>query len=111
LGSLVPGSRKQKQLSDDEVERIASAYRSYRRERPPVGVAGFCGVASEDDVRGHGYALTPGRYVGAEDDLTEDEPFEEKFKRLTGQLEQQFVKSAALEREIRSRLAEVRREG
>ena len=111
LGLLIPGSRKQKQLSDDEIARIASVYRTYRRERSPAGVPGFCGVASTGDVRGHGYALTPGRYVGAEDDQVEDRPFEEKFQSLVGQLEQQFVKSAALEREIRARLAEVRREG
>jgi type I restriction enzyme M protein len=46
LGTLIPGSRKQKALSDEEIERIASVYRQYRREGRPDEVAGFCKVAT-----------------------------------------------------------------
>jgi type I restriction enzyme M protein len=49
--------------------------------------------------------LTPGRYVGAEEAEDDGEPFEEKMKRLTGRLEEQFAESAKLEETIRKQLA------
>ncbi|MBI2528710.1 MAG: SAM-dependent DNA methyltransferase [Candidatus Rokubacteria bacterium] len=109
LGALIPGSRKQKQLCDDEVHRIASVYRAYCSEGRPPDVPGFCKVATFDDVRGQNYALMPGRYVGAEDGPDDDEPFEEKFPRLVKQLEEQFARSGELEAAIRAQLQEVLR--
>jgi type I restriction enzyme M protein len=107
LGTLIPGSRKQKQLSDEEIESIAAVYREYRRTGVPDEAAGFCRVATLDEVRGHNYALTPGRYVGAEEIEDEDLPFEDKFPQLVSKLEAQFIKSAELENAIRQSLAEV----
>ncbi|GEM_PF-1883212 len=52
----------------------------------------------------HGYVLTPGRYVGAEDVEDDGEPFDEKMKRLTAKLEEQFAESARLEKVIRENL-------
>jgi len=37
-------------------------------------------------VRKHGHVLTPGRYVGAEAQEDDGEPFEEKMRRLTATL-------------------------
>jgi type I restriction enzyme M protein len=48
--------------------------------------------------------LTPGRYVGAEAVEEDDEPFDEKMKRLVGELNEQFAESAKLEAAIRSNL-------
>ena len=42
--------------------------------------------ATLDEIRGHDYVLTPGRYVGAADVEDDDEPFEEKMERLTATL-------------------------
>lgn len=107
LGLLIPGSRKQKQLSDDDIGRIASVYRQFRREAVPDVEPGFCRVATLGEIREHGHVLTPGRYVGAEDPEDEDEPFEERFSRLVAQLEHQFGESADLERAIRGAMREV----
>lgn len=108
LGTLIPGSRKQKQLSDEEVERIAAMYREFRREGTPDEVAGFCKVAKLKDVSGHNYALTPGRYVGSEDVEDEEIPFEEKFPQLVMKLEEQFSKGAEIEAAIRANLSEIK---
>lgn len=108
LGSLIPGSRKQKQLSDEEIERIASIYRGYRRLESPVHVPGFCRVATTDEVRGNGYLLSPGPYVGSEDMDEDDEPFDVRFPRLLQHLESQFEEAARLETIIRSSLPGVR---
>src|SRR5439155_1277761 len=100
LGTLIPGSRKQKQLSTDEIERMAAVYRQFKHDRPPAPVPGFCAVANIDNVREYNYALTPGRYVGASDDGSEDEPFEERFPKLTHQLNEELVTSRTLADEI-----------
>lgn len=107
LGALIPGSRKQKQLSDDELERIASVYQEYRHKGVPEEIPGFCKAASLDDVRGHNYALTPGRYVGAEEAEEDDESFEEKMTRLVGQLGKEMNESTRLDKEIRRNLKEI----
>ena len=109
LGSLIPGSRKQKQLSDEEIEQVAAVYRQFQRKGVPEEVPGFCKVATLDEVREHKYALTPGRYVGVagrcDDD---DEPFEEKLPRLVAELERQFAEGRELEAAIRGTLSRFR---
>jgi type I restriction enzyme M protein len=107
LGALIPGSRKQKQLTYEEVERIAAVYREFRREGVPDEVAGFCKVATLEEVRGYNYALTPGRYVGTEDVEDDDVPFEERFPKMIASLEEQFKESSRLEDIIRAGLGEL----
>jgi len=104
LGALIPGSRKQKQLTEDEIERIAAVYRQFKHEGIRQEVPGFCKAASIADLKNHNYALTPGRYVGSPDAEEDEEPFEERFPKLVSQLYQQFGKSAELELTIRRNL-------
>jgi len=104
LGELIPGSRKQKLLTDEEVGRVAAVYRQFRRTDVPEEIAGFCRVAKLEDVQGQDYVLTPGRYVGSEDVEDEGEPFQNKFPRLLQHLTAQFDKSAELEMTIRETL-------
>jgi type I restriction enzyme M protein len=96
LGALIPGSRKQKFLSDEEVEKIASVYRTFKRTGRPDDVPGFCGVATTETVEGNRYALTPGRYVGGEIEGDDDEPFGKKIKRLSSALLKQFDEAERL---------------
>ena len=107
MGALVPGSRKQKALSPEEVARIAVAYHAWRGE-PNAGAyadePGFCRAATHEEIATHGYVLTPGRYVGAGATEEDGEPFEERFERLMGELEAQFAEGRRLEGEIRARL-------
>src|SRR5436190_4761975 len=100
LGTLIPGSRKQKQLSAEEIERMATIFRQFKRERAPDAVPGFYAVATLDKIREYNYALTPGRYVGASEDGGEDEPFEEKFPQLMKTLRGQLNESRNLESAI-----------
>jgi len=100
LGSLFPGSRKQKFLSDKEIDNIASVYREFKNNRRPKEVAGFCSVASREDIRGNKYALTPGRYVGAEDEIDDAASFEARFLALKNKLIAQFHDSAKLQEVI-----------
>jgi len=107
-GNLIEGSRKQKALSADEVERIASVYGNSAvlavRRRFPVR-----GGRRLADIEEHGYALTAGRYVGNEEALDEDEPFDERFLASSVGFDAQFREARKLEQEVRAALAEVER--
>ena len=104
LGILIPGSRKQKALSLEELEKIASVYREYRRKATPEPLPGFCKVATLDEVRENMYALTPGRYVGAKEVVEDEEPFEEKMAELSSTLYEQFAEADRLEGTIKKNL-------
>jgi type I restriction enzyme M protein len=105
LGGLI--DRTHRELSEEELARIADTYHAWRGE-PGVGtyadVPGFCKSATLEEIQSHGYVLTPGRYVGAEEAEDDDEQFEEKMQRLTAKLEEQFKESARLKKAIRLNL-------
>ena len=96
LGALIPGSRKQKQLLSDEVERIASVYREFKGTGRPDEVPGFCKVATGDEIREQRFALSPGRYVGASIEDDDDVPFEERFHSLDVKLREQIANGQTL---------------
>jgi type I restriction enzyme M protein len=105
LGSLV--DRIHRELTDDEISRIASTYHAWRGEKGAgkyEDIAGFCKSATTDEIAAHGHVLTSGRYVGAEAVEDDDEPFEDKMRRLTATLNEQSAESAKLEKAIRRNL-------
>jgi type I restriction enzyme M protein len=107
LGALIPGSRKQKQLAEEEIEKIAAVYREFKNTGDPAEVPGFCKVATLDEVKEHRYALTPGRYVGAAEGDDEDEAFEERWPRLVEQLRIEFERGAESQKLIESALQRI----
>ena len=101
--------RTHRDLSDEDIVKIAGTYHHWRGDGAGQyeDIPGFCKKATLEEVRTHGHVLTPGRYVGAEEVEGDGEPFEEKMKRLTTQLDEQFKESARLEAEIRSNLSKL----
>jgi type I restriction enzyme M protein len=106
MGHLI--DRVHRDLSDDDIQLIARTYHAWRGE-PEAGeyedVPGFCKGARTEEIAGHGFVLTPGRYVGAADVDDDDEPFEERMARLTATLKNQFMESSSLQSEIEASLA------
>jgi type I restriction enzyme M protein len=99
--------RVHRELTEEEILKIANTYHAWRGEKGAGeygDVPGFCKSAKVEEIREHGYVLTPGRYVGAEEVLDDDEPFEDKMNRLTGELFQQFEESRRLEALIQKNL-------
>jgi type I restriction enzyme M protein len=68
-------------------------------------IPGFCYSATLEEIKKHDFVLTPGRYVGAADEVEDGEPFAEKMARLTAQLQEQFARSSELEKKIKRNLA------
>ncbi len=129
MGRMV--DRTHRELTDDDIARIAGTYHAWRGEagvnarargrkdakreesaeplpddsaswQPGVytDVPGFCKSATLEEVRKHGHVLTPGRYVGAEAQEDDGEPFEEKMTRLVKQLREQQAEAAKLDAAI-----------
>ncbi|MGD9714850.1 MAG: N-6 DNA methylase, partial [Thermomicrobiales bacterium] len=65
---------------------------------------GFCKSARLEEIKGHNYVLTPGRYVGAKDVEEDDVPFVDRFVALKAKLEEQFAASNKLTETIRLKL-------
>ena len=99
MGDMV--NRRLRELSDEDIKKIANTYIAWQNEDGYEDVQGYCKVASIDEIKEHDYILTPGRYVGIEEVEDDGEPFEEKMERLTNTLANQFKKSRELEEEIR----------
>jgi type I restriction enzyme M protein len=110
--------RTHRELTDEDIARIAGMYHLWRGEkavRPEhvegrtsyEDIPGFCKTATLDDIRKHGHVLTPGRYVGAEAAEEDDEPFDEKMKRLTATLREQQAEAAKFDATIASNLKEL----
>ncbi len=104
------GYMKDRVLRDftvDDIKKIADTFHAWQLGEGYADVAGFCYSASLDDIRKHEHVLTPGRYVGAEEQEEDGEAFAGKMARLTAQLAEQFAESAKLEGEIKKNLAEL----
>jgi type I restriction enzyme M protein len=102
--------RTHRDLTDEDVARIADTYHAWRGEKEAgkyADVPGFCKSAPLDEVRKHGHVLTPGRYVGAEAQEDDGEPFEEKMRRLTATLREQQAQAAKLDAAIATNLSEL----
>ena len=106
LGRMV--DRTHRELSDEDIARVANTYHAWRGE-PEAGeyadVPGYCKSAPLEEVRKHGHVLTPGRYVGAEAQEDDGEPFAEKMQRLTATLREQQAEALRLDAAIRDNLA------
>jgi type I restriction enzyme M protein len=102
------GYMKDRVLRDftvEDIKKVADTFHAWQLGEGYADVAGFCYSASMDDIRKHEHVLTPGRYVGAEEQEDDGEAFADKMARLTAQLAEQFTESAKLEGEIRKNLA------
>lgn len=99
-------NRKHRDFSDEDINMIADTFTAFQ-EGTLEDVKGFCSVATTEDIAKQDYILTPGRYVGIEEQEDDGEPFEEKMIRLTSELSEMFVKSHGLEDEIRQKLGAI----
>jgi len=133
MGTLI--DRVHRELTDEDIQKIARTYHAWRTITPPLplgegrgegkgrgeskcrgegedavgyrDIPGFCKSASLDAVRKHGYVLTPGRDVGAPAQAEDDEPFEDKMRRLVAQLREQQEEARRLDEAIWKNLKEL----
>lgn len=104
MGTMV--TRKLRELTDEDIKKLADTYKAYV-DGTLEDVKGFCAVKDTKDIAEQDYILTPGRYVGIEEQEDDGETFEEKMARLTSELSDMFKKSHELEEEIRKNLGAI----
>ena len=101
MGHMV--DRKHRDFTDEDIAKLADTFLTFQ-EGKLEDVKGFCSVATLEDIAKQDYILTPGRYVGIEEQEDDGEPFEEKMTRLTEELSDLFSKSHYFEQEIKKNL-------
>ncbi len=114
MGYLI--NRKNRDLTDDDIFLITNTYHKWKSSKSlnPINhgsdnyedVAGFCKVATIEEVAKLNYVLTPGRYVGLADE-DDDFDFVERFTSLKTELEKQIAEEADLNKKIVENLAKI----
>ena len=111
MGHMV--DRKHRDLSDgtvnpedNDIKLLANTFEAFQNGTLEEK-KGFSAIATIEDIAKQDYLLTPGRYVGIEEQEDDGEPFEDKMKRLTSELSDMFAKSHELEDEIRKKLGAI----
>ena len=64
MGTMV--SRKLRELTDEDIKKIADTYNAFV-DGTLEDVKGYCAAVTTDEIAKQDYILTPGRYVGIEE--------------------------------------------
>lgn len=109
LGTMV--DRVRRDFDSKDITKITDTYHAWRgqpdalaRQGDYKNLSGFCYSAKKDEIKTKDYILTPGRFVGNQEELKDDVPFEEKFETLKTKLNELFNKGKELEKKIKSNL-------
>jgi type I restriction enzyme M protein len=104
MGTMV--SRRLRELSPDDIALLAHTFERFEADTLE-DKKGFCAVVTTSEIAKQDFILTPGRYVGIEEQADDGEPFPDKMNRLTAELSDLFAKSRELESEIRASLKSI----
>lgn len=108
MGTMV--SRKQRELTQADILKIASTYHNWRNTQPEseyLDEPGFCKSATIQEVRKNGHVLTPGRYIDFKKEVYDDVAFEEKMQNLTDLLRVQMQQANIQDQKIKDNLASI----
>ena len=98
LGTLE--TRVLRVLSDNDIKKIADTVSYWRTGERYRDIPGFCKSTTTAEIEKNGFVLTPGRYVGAEDEQDDGVPFEEKIAKLSSEYETLSQKSLELDSSV-----------
>ena len=104
MGYMV--DRKHRDFTQDDIKKLSDTFTAFQ-EGTLEDKKGFCAVVTTDDIAKQDYILTPGRYVGIEEQEDDGEPFEDKMKRLSSELSKMFEQSNTLQDEIKKNLESI----
>ncbi len=106
MGTMI--DRRHRVFTDDDIKKISSIYHAWRGEEGQYeDIPGLCKSSDIEEIRKNNYVLTPGRYVGTEEEEEDDEEFEDKMNRLVSELKQQMEEETKLDEEIKKNLERI----
>ncbi|MFM2344431.1 MAG: hypothetical protein RLZZ210_1042 [Pseudomonadota bacterium] len=108
VGTMI--SRKQKELTQNDILKIANTYHNWRsndKYEKYQDEAGFCKNINIEEIRKNNYILTPGRYIDFKQIEEDDISFNEKMQGLTAELKQQMEQAGKLDEQIKQNLAKI----
>ena len=102
-------TRTQIEFSPEEVGKITDTYHAWRGTtgKAYADEKGFCASVESAEIEKHGFALTPGRYVGAPEAEEDEVEFEEKMAGLVDRLADELAESERLTGEVKKALGSV----
>ncbi len=109
MGVLI--DRVHRELTAEEIKKVSDCYYAWKSKDAKLSYADGLSHAADPSehstkIRSHDYRSPHPVATSAPEEIEDDgEPFEEKMKRLTTALEEQFKQSAKLEQQIRKNLA------
>ena len=98
-----PADRTHSEMTDDNIDKLSKAFSDFQNGTLK-DQKGFCAIVDTAKIAQESFVLTPGRYVGIEEQENDGEPFDEKMSRLTTELSELFSKNNELERQIKKNL-------
>jgi len=108
FGTMI--SRKQRELTDNDIANIADIYHKWRSKEQFAeykDIAGFCKSANIQDIRKNNYILTPGRYIDFKQVEEDGQAFDDKMQMLTSTLSEQMKKANELDEAIVQNLKKI----
>lgn len=101
MGYMV--DKKHRDFTDEDIQKLADTFEAFQNGTLEE-VKGFCATATIQDIEKQNYLLSPGRYVGIEETIYDDEPFDDKMKHLTSAIGEIFSTTDELKSELRRKL-------
>lgn len=101
MGHMV--DRTHRDFSDEDVGLLSSVFEKYQNGED-VEKLGFSSVKSIEEIAEQNFILTPGRYVGLEEETVDEEPFDKKMERITKNISRLLDESHEIERELKKQL-------
>ena len=100
-------NRVERILTNNDISKISNTVQSWRNDEDYEDIAGFCYEAKFEEIEKNSFVLTPGRYVGAPEEETDGEPFDEKMNRLVYLLKEQKEEGSKLDVQIAKKLRSI----
>lgn len=100
-------TRVHRELTAEEIQKICDIYHSWQNNNCYEDIVGFCKSVFLSEVRENNYLLTPGLYVGVENQVESSESFADQMHKLSTDLFSLFKKSNSLELLIKKNLSEI----
>ena len=91
-------------MREEDIKKVSKTFHNWQNGKAYKDVKGYCKSANLKDIEKNEFILTPGRYVGVKEEEEDKEPYQDKMKRLTGELKENFTQDEKLKKEVKKNL-------